>query len=96
MDFPLAKPLRQVIEQKVKGKGSMVFMVKYENIPHFCFGCGRIGHAQEECPDEGHTEGGVFFGKELRCSPQKIGTGRSMIIPAVASGVRCALNFSGD
>ena len=59
VDFPLAKPLRQVIEQKVKGKGSMVFMVKYENIPHFCFGCGRIGHAQEECPDEGHTEGGV-------------------------------------
>ena len=69
VDFPLAKPLRQMIEQRVKGKRSMVFMVKYENIPHFCFGCDRIGHAQEECPDEGHTRGGILFGKELRCSP---------------------------
>ena len=96
VDFPLAKPIMHMIEKKVKGKGTMVFSVKYENIPHFCFGCGRIGHAQEECPDEGQTTGGVQFGKALRCSPQKFGTGRSMTIPAEDSGARRALNFSGD
>ena len=96
VDFPLAKPIMYSIEQKVKGTGVMVFMVKYENIPHFCFGCGRIGHAQEECPDEERVAGGVRFGKALRCSPQKMGTGRSMTIPAEDAGARRALNFSGD
>ena len=96
VDFPLAKPIMHMIEKKVKGKGTMVFSVKYENIPHFCFGCGRIGHAQEECPDEGQPTGGVRFGKALRCSPQKFGTGRSITIPAEDSGARRALNFSGD
>ena len=96
MDFPLANPIMHTIEKKVKDKGSMVFAVKYENIPHFCFGCGRIGHAQEECPDEGHTTGGVRFGKALRGSPQKIGVGKSMTIPAEDPRARHALNFSGD
>ena len=96
VEFPLAKSLQHMVEQRVKGKGLMVFLVKYENTPHFCFGCGRIGHAQEECPDEESIAGGVRFGKALRCSPQKMGTVRSMTIPAEDSGVRRALHFSGD
>ncbi|XP_039827478.1 uncharacterized protein LOC120689230 [Panicum virgatum] len=86
VEFPLAKSLQHMVEQRVKGKGLMVFLVKYENTPHFCFGCGRIGHAQEECPDEESIAGGVRFGKALRCSPQKMGTVRSMTIPAEDSG----------
>lgn len=84
VDFPLAKPIMHTVEQKVKGKGEMTFTVRYENIPNFCFGCGRIGHAQaqEDCPDEGWVTGGVRFGKALRCSPYKKGTGKSMTIPA--------------
>ena len=74
----------------------MVFGVKYENIPDFCFGCGRIGHDKEECPDEGGNGDGIRFGEALHCSPQKKNVGRKMTIPADASHVRRGLNFSGD
>jgi hypothetical protein len=74
----------------------MEFMVKYENIPHFYFSCGRIGHAQQDCPDDdGGGEGDVHFGKVLRCSPQKRGAGRRMVIPAAPTAKR-GLNFSGE
>ena len=96
VDFPLAKPLMHYVEHKVKCQGLMQFLVKYENVPHFCFGCGRIGHSQRECPDEEMTEGGVRYGKELCCSPQKKNAERSMTIPAEAQGAKRALNFSGD
>ena len=65
VDFPLANPLMPVVCQKVRGSGEMMFKVRYENVPNFCFGCGRIGHAQEDCPDENLTKGGVIFAKAL-------------------------------
>ncbi|CAO2045268.1 unnamed protein product [Urochloa humidicola] len=75
MDFPLEKPLMKTVEQVVKDEGLMVFRLRYENVPFFCFGCGRIGHAKEECPDEDDT-GDSNFAKGLRCSPQKWDVGR--------------------
>lgn len=71
-------------------------MLKYENIPHFCFGCGRIGHAQRECPEVSGTDGGVRFGTMLRCSPQKWNVGRRIVIPAANPKVKMGLNFSGE
>jgi len=71
VDFPLEKAIQYTVEQKVRGHGAMSFAVKYENIPDFCFGCGRIGHEQEECPEEECGGDGIHFGKALRCSPQK-------------------------
>ncbi|KAF8711079.1 hypothetical protein HU200_029084 [Digitaria exilis] len=73
VDFPLDKPIVAVVKRKVQGRGIMEFNVRYENIPHFCFLCERIGHADRECPDEAEMEGGVKFGTALRCSPQKVG-----------------------
>jgi len=96
VDFPLEKSIQHTVEQKVRGHGLMVFAVKYENIPDFCFGCGRIGHDKEECPDEEDGVDGNRFGKALRCSPQKKNVGRKMTIPADTSHVKRGLNFSGD
>jgi hypothetical protein len=96
VEFPLDRAILPKIQQKVKGYGVMEFMVKYENIPHFCFSCGRIGHAQQDCPDDdGGGEGDVQFGKVLQCSPQKRGIGRRMVIPAAPTAKR-GLNFSGE
>lgn len=67
VEFPLAKALVPVVTRKVQGFGLLSFAVRYENVPHFCFSCGRIGHAERECPEE-MEEGGVKFGKTMRCS----------------------------
>ena len=63
VDFPLAKSLMHFVEQKVKGQGTLEFLVKYENVPHFYFGCGRIGHSQRECQMRGTGQVASAMGK---------------------------------
>lgn len=60
------KPLRRWIltEEKMHGP----YDILYENVPHFCFSCGRLGHSDLLCPTPGtRDENGDFpFGKGLR------------------------------
>jgi hypothetical protein len=49
----------------------MSIMLRYENVPHFCFSCGRIGHVVLSFEEEENAEQGVRFGEELRPSPPK-------------------------
>jgi hypothetical protein len=69
--FPLAKPLVPEIKMKVKGRGDMSVIIRYENVPHFCFGCRRLGHADREYPDVKIGEVILRFSVELRASPPK-------------------------
>ncbi|CAO2149528.1 unnamed protein product [Urochloa humidicola] len=94
VEIPLEKPLMATVDIDVKGEGNMVFAVRYENVPHFCFTCGRLGHAKDDCPDE--VDGaGVIFPKLLRCSPQKWDAGRTMSISSGEHRAKRVLNFSG-
>jgi hypothetical protein len=68
--YPLGKPLGPSLAVKVKGRGQMVIALKYENVPHFCFSCGRIGHAATNCEDNSETHG-MVYGEELRASPPR-------------------------
>lgn len=93
--FPLSSPLKPLLRIWIKDKGVMSFPVKYENVPFFCFSCGRIGHAERECPEVGSSSAQVRFGKELRASPLKRKlqsfASSSISTPKAAK----VLNFSG-
>lgn len=96
IDHLLERAISRAVHINVAGHGQLEFMARYENIRYFCFGCGRIGHPQRECPKEESNGDGVNFGKELRCSPQKMEVGRRMTIPADIPAARRGLHFSGD
>ena len=96
IDFSLAKTIMHTVQQKVRGHGTLEFAVRYENIPFFCFWCGRIGHDKRECPEEIPEVGGVRFGEALRCSPQKREVGRRQTIRPLESNACRGLNFCGE
>jgi hypothetical protein len=49
----------------------MGIMLWYENMPHFCFSYGRIGHAALSCIVEEPMDQGIKYGEELRASPTR-------------------------
>jgi hypothetical protein len=52
VDFSLSKPLMASITVRIRGRGAMVITLRYENIPHLHFTCGRLGHATINCDEE--------------------------------------------
>jgi hypothetical protein len=48
-----------------------VITLRYENVPHFCFTCGRIGHGAMKCEEGELVDQGTRFGQELRASPPR-------------------------
>lgn len=98
--YPLAEPLKPTVEATVKKMGTMNFDVKYENVPFFCFRCGRMGHSKWECSnDEEEAEDEARkrkrFGEWMRESPLKKYKMQNNTIPAAPQRVNRALNFTG-
>lgn len=95
VDFNLANVLKPSVQIKVKGMGPMEFEVKYEDVPFFCFWCGRIGHSVRECPEEDLSADEVRFGIDLRASPFKRAVGRQIAIYKSVPAAKRGLNFAG-
>jgi hypothetical protein len=71
VDFPLQNALVPQLKVKIKGRGLKHIAVRYENIPHFCFMCGRMGHAAMNCEEDDTEDHGIKYREELRASPPR-------------------------
>jgi hypothetical protein len=65
----MSKALQPSMTVKIKGRGTMVISLRYENVPHFCFHCGCTGHAAVNYEQGEPEDRGVRFGEELCASP---------------------------
>ncbi|KAH1045711.1 hypothetical protein J1N35_036495 [Gossypium stocksii] len=52
VNLDVQKQLRRGIFICPNGKGKIWLPFKYENLPTFCFGCGRMGHEVKECMEK--------------------------------------------
>jgi hypothetical protein len=89
VEFSLSKALVPRLKVEVKGRGAMEIILRYENIPHFCFTCDHIGHAAANCSEEETEDQSIKFGEELRVSPPK--RVRTIYVPQGSSRVVCTL-----
>ncbi|KAE8779263.1 hypothetical protein D1007_47690 [Hordeum vulgare] len=63
------KPLRRwILITSAKRKQTDCYDIQYENIPHFCFSCGRLGHSDLFCltPETRDENGALPFKPSLR------------------------------
>jgi hypothetical protein len=70
----VTKPLRRgMLIDSAKRKSTDWYEIQYEQIPHFCFSCGRLGHSDIFCPTPGSRDdkGNLPFGPELRADDRK-------------------------
>ncbi|KAM0821979.1 hypothetical protein ACQ4PT_071815 [Festuca glaucescens] len=68
------KPLRRgMLIDSAKRQSTDWYDIQYENIPFFCFSCGRLGYSDGYCPTPGsrNADGKWPFGPELRADDGK-------------------------
>uniref|UniRef100_A0ACD5U3J6 Uncharacterized protein n=1 Tax=Avena sativa TaxID=4498 RepID=A0ACD5U3J6_AVESA len=72
------KPLRRgMLIESAKRQSTDWYEIQYEQVPYFCFSCGRLGHSDIFCPTPGSTDadGNLPFGPELRADDDRKKTG---------------------
>lgn len=68
------KPLRRwIVIDSAKRLKQDPYDIQYENVPHFCFPCGRLGHSDPYCPTPGQRDakGELPFGPKLRAPDER-------------------------
>ena len=74
MTIDVKKPLRRWIAIDSARRNKIDWYdIEYEQIPHFCFSCGRLGHSDLFCPTPGTRDenGDLPFKQSLRASEDR-------------------------
>ncbi|KAE8766970.1 hypothetical protein D1007_61738 [Hordeum vulgare] len=74
VSIEVKKPLRRwILITSAKRKKTDLYDIQYEQVPHFCFSCGRLGHSELFCPNPGPRDenGELQFGPKLRAPEEK-------------------------
>jgi hypothetical protein len=71
VDYPLKKTLLPEMKVKIKWRGMVNIILRYENVPHLYFHCGRMGHAAVNYGESDSEELGIHYGEELRALPPR-------------------------
>ena len=71
VQIDVSKPLRRGATVQLGNRGEKVWTsFRYERVPDFCFGCGRLGHGRLECVDDRvrnvTASDRLFYSPELR------------------------------
>jgi hypothetical protein len=90
VDQPLLRGVS--LKDSVNDTEGRWFDLKYEKVPHFCFECGCLVHAEDGC--KAVSEGTKQWGEWLRASPKRSKRGPPPGRPSVSSGSGDGL--SGD
>ncbi|KAI5013974.1 hypothetical protein ZWY2020_055364 [Hordeum vulgare] len=74
VSIEVKKPLRRwILITSAKRKKTDLYDIQYEQVPHFCFSCGRLGHSELFCPNPGPRDenGELQLGPKLRAPEEK-------------------------
>jgi hypothetical protein len=72
VEVDVDKPLRRGVSVFSQRRNATDwFDVQYENLPHYCFSCGIIGHSSTECKDPGERDaaGKLPYLADRLCAP---------------------------
>ena len=75
VQIDVSRPLRRGALVQLGSNGAKVWTsFKYERVPDFCFGCGRIGHGRLECVDDkmrsANASEQLPYSPDLRADPR--------------------------
>ncbi|XP_074298255.1 uncharacterized protein LOC141629093 [Silene latifolia] len=62
----IRKALKPTVEVRIPSGKVDTFVVKYERLPLFCYGCGVLGHGEKDCESGPYDEDDLQFGEGLR------------------------------
>ena len=97
VDLPLGRRLQTKITIGKDPAKQVIYPLRYERVPHYCFWCGFIGHDGNQCEKKRLGVPTRAYDEGLRCSPYRKFENRSAFVaPGTRPAARRGLNFASN
>ncbi|KAK1621215.1 hypothetical protein QYE76_026732 [Lolium multiflorum] len=81
IDWPLNQRLLSRFKITKGQQAAMIYHMRYERVPYYCFHCGFIGHNEEQCERRIMGTPSLQYDAMLRCSPKRKFQSRAVSTP---------------